>query len=84
MKIWTEQLDLLNSFVDLVEVQQKYTNFSEAETIMMFHNHLFATTVYNIIDQAIIDDGGQITEEAKQLSKEDSRQIAFNILDSKF
>jgi len=47
---------------------------------MMFHNHLFATTIYNIIDQAIIDENGAITTGAKTLYKEDYAQIAENIV----
>ena len=47
---------------------------------MMFHNHLFATTVYNIIDQAIIDEKGAITTGAQELSKEDHAQIAQKIV----
>ncbi len=80
VETWTEKFKLLDLFIDLVEIQQKHTDFSDAETYMMFHNHLFATTVYNIIDQAIIDEKGAITTGAQELSKEDHAQIAQNIV----
>lgn len=50
---------------------------------MMFHNYLFAATVYNIIDQAIIDDEREITQEAQELSLENSEKIARNFLSGK-
>lgn len=81
--LWTEKFKLLDLFIDLVEIQKKHSNFSESEEYMMFHNHLFATTVYNIIDQAIIDENGAITTKAQELSKEDYTQIAQNIMDEK-
>ena len=80
VETWTEKFKLLDLFIDLVEIQQKHTDFSDAETYMMFHNHLFATTIYNIIDQAIIDENGAITTRAQELSKEDHTQIAQNIM----
>ena len=35
--LWTEKFKLLDLFIDLVEIQQKHSNFSESEEYMMFH-----------------------------------------------
>ena len=84
VKIWIDDFKLLDLFIDIVDVQKKDRNFTDSEKYIMFHNHLFATTIYNIIDQAIIDEDGNTTSGAQELYKENHMQIVDNITSKKF